>query len=59
MLYVVRFVRSDCKPDEEYYYQSEKDAMYHFNLFIDDSSNLYDCIIVETTDGKIITRLEF
>ena len=35
---MVRFVRKDGKPDEEYYYQSRKDAEYHFHLFDNDDS---------------------
>ncbi len=40
-MYVVRFVRKDGQPDEEYYYNCLKDAQFHFNLFKDDDSGLY------------------
>lgn len=42
--YIVRFVRKDNKPDEEYYYPTLQDAQYHFGLFLDDDSNLYERI---------------
>lgn len=44
MNYIVRFVRRDNKPDEEYYYQDVSDATYHFNLFLEDDSALYERI---------------
>jgi len=38
---IVRFVRNDDKPNEEYYYQHHKDALYHIRLFKEDNSGLY------------------
>lgn len=36
-LWIVRFVRKDGKPDEEYYYRSLAEAEHHKNLFLDDT----------------------
>lgn len=38
---IVRFVRKDDQPVEEYYYRSLEDAQYHFSLFLNDDSGLY------------------
>lgn len=40
-MYVVRFVRSDGRPNEEYWYRCLEDAEYHVSLFKDDESGLY------------------
>ena len=42
--WIVRFVRKDGKPDEEYYYHTQAEAEYHRNLFQDDDSGLYERI---------------
>lgn len=42
--YVVRFVRRDGKPTEEYVYRTAEDARQHFNLFNEDDSGLYRSI---------------
>lgn len=49
-LWIVRFVRKDGKPDEEYYYRSLAEAEYHKNLFLNDDSGLYERI--EITNDK-------
>ncbi len=41
-LWIVRFVRKDGKPDEEYFYHSQSEAEYHRDLFQNDDSGLYD-----------------
>ena len=41
-MFVVRFIRKDGQPNEEYYYHSFNDAMDHFLLFENDDSTLYD-----------------
>ena len=46
-MYMVRFVRRDGKPDEEYYYQSFEEAENHFHLFDNDNSGLYKMICIE------------
>lgn len=56
--YIVRFVRADCGPDEEYYYHTEQEAFSHFNLFLDDDSELYKRIEIECK-GEIIDNMFF
>ena len=45
--YIVRFVRRDGKPDEEYFYRTAEEARRHFDMFTDDDSGVYDRIEVE------------
>ena len=45
-MYILQFVRMDGKPNEEYYYHKESDAMYHLALFEGDDSGLYKSISV-------------
>lgn len=42
--WLVRFVRKDGKPVEEYYYNTKEEAEYHRNLFQNDDSGLYEKI---------------
>ena len=52
--WIVRFIRRDGKPNEEYYYSSLADAEQHRNLFLDDDSGLYEKIEIvneKTKDG--------
>lgn len=51
-MYIVRFVRVDGCPDEEYQYRDEEAAVYHFSLFEDDNSNLYSLIEVVKVLGS-------
>ena len=51
-MYVVRFVRKDGLPDEEYFYWYYKDAKYHFDLFAQDISELYSQISVNRVDFR-------
>lgn len=51
-MYITRFVRSDGYPDEEYQYNCETEAMYHFSLFEEDDSNLYSLIEVVKICGS-------
>lgn len=48
-MYIVRFVRKDGQPNEDYYYSFAHDAIKHFLFFENDNSNLYDeiCVIME------------
>ena len=48
MVYIVSFIRNDGKADEEYYYPILEDAKYHFSLFVNDTSGLYEKIIIES-----------
>ena len=36
-MYIVRFVRRDWQPVEEYFYSRLPDALYHFRLFAEES----------------------
>ena len=56
MTYLVRFVRRDRQPNEEYYYNDLAGAEYHFNLFLDDDSSLYERIelVKMTSEERII-----
>ena len=38
---IVRFVRIDGAPNEEYYYRHLNDALYHIHLFKGDDSGYY------------------
>ena len=40
-MFIVRFVRKDGHPNEDYYYHLARDALEHFLLFENDDSNLY------------------
>lgn len=48
-MYIVRFVRKDGQPNEDYYYHCMQDAFDHFSLFENDISNLYDEICLVRT----------
>lgn len=43
-MFIVKFVRKDGKPDEEYYYYTLQEAVTHKKLFDDDDSDLYERI---------------
>ena len=50
--YIVRFIRKDGKPVEEYFYHSYRDAVSHLNLFENDDSGLYKRI--EIIDNRTL-----
>ena len=58
---MVRFIRLDGRPDEEYYYSNRGDAEYHFNLFLNDDSNLYKSIslLALNSEEDIISKIQF
>ena len=60
-MYLVRFLRKDGKPIEEYCYTELKDAREHFELFREDDSDLYESIqmIEEGIENKEIDSLSF
>lgn len=61
-LFVVRFVRRDLKPEEEYYYSSIEAAEEHFGLFLNDDSELYSKIeIVQQTSEseKVLKEIKY
>lgn len=45
-LYIVSFIRQGNLPNEDYYYRRKEDALYHFNLFKQDNSGLYQRILL-------------
>lgn len=53
-MYVLRFVRKDDQPPEEYYYRQLEDARYHLSLFINDDSNLYNRIELEDVEKGVL-----
>ena len=60
--YIVRFVRKDNLPVEDYLYYDLNDAESHFNLFEKDDSGLYNNIILLFCFGDktmVIREIEF
>lgn len=56
--YVVRFVRKDSQPDEEYFYRTYEEACWHLGLFQNDDSGLYSRIeILKTDDETVLSSL--
>ena len=51
--YIVKFVRKDNLPDEEYIYHSHQDAEHHFSLFRHDDSGIYKKIEMLSWFGNI------
>ena len=59
-MYVVKFIRKDNQPEENYFYNDLKDAMDHLNLFFGDDSGLYKKIeLVEARTNKTISYIQF
>ncbi len=59
-MFVIRFVRVDQKMDEEYYYQSDREAINHLKLFYEDDSGLYKRIeVIDETTSDVIMTLPF
>lgn len=58
--YIVRFIRKDNKPVEEFFYHTYEEAFVHLALFRNDDSGLYRRIeIVQAWgDDKAITALK-
>ena len=58
--YIVRFIRKDDKPVEEFFYYTYEEAFVHLALFRNDDSGLYRRIeIVQAWgDDKAITALK-
>lgn len=52
-MYNVIFKRKDNQPDEIYTYASLEEARYHFNLFKDDDSDLYNRIELCKENGSL------
>lgn len=60
-MFVVRFVRRDRQPAEEYYYNTIEEARWHLGLFRDDDSELYKRIELSERGNpeNIIEKFEF
>ena len=61
-MYMVRFIRQDGQPNEEYFYNNQLDAEHHLNLFRNDDSNLYDRIEllrIENVRETMIEAIQF
>lgn len=60
-LFVVRFLRNDEKPVEEYVYNTYNEALKHYDLFKDDDSGLYEKIEIIDYDmpARFINELKF
>ena len=58
--YIVRFVRKDNKPVEDFFYRTFEVATSHFHLFKDDDPDLYMRIeIVDVTTEKVVSIRDF
>ena len=53
-MFIVRFVRKDGKPDEEYYYHTLQEAEAHKKLFDDDDSDFED---IAPIVGELMTMM--
>lgn len=59
-MYITRFIRTDEKPEENYYYQTLEEAEKHLHLFDNDDSGLYRNIsILDDQAGKVLVILLF
>lgn len=57
-MYLLKFVRRDRQPNEEYFYNNQQDAEYHMNLFRDDDSELYCRIELLRVEGYLENVIE-
>ena len=55
--FIVRFIRADKKPTEEYYYNTLEEARAHFKLFLDDDSELYERIEIRDYNDTLIDEI--
>ena len=56
-MYIVRFVRVDGQPNEEYIYNEPLGAIRHLKLFTNDDSKLYkkiQLVFVENLQNEIV-----
>lgn len=58
--YIVRFIRKDDKPVDEFFYHTYEEAFVHLALFRNDDSGLYRRIEIDQAwgDDKAITALK-
>ena len=57
--YIVRFIRADEKPNEDYYYNTIDEARSHYNLFVADDSALYSKIVITNDTGEVFAEIAF
>lgn len=57
-MFFVRFVRKDNQPDEFYAYQNMVDAKNHFDMFINDDSDIFSRIELIRNDEEAESTLE-
>ena len=57
--YIVRFIRADEKPNEDYYYNTIDEARSHYNLFVADDSELYSKIVITNDTGEVFAEIAF
>lgn len=53
-MFIVRFVRVDKQPSEEYYYNTMEEARWHLSHFTEDDSELYNIIEVVDCDKPLV-----
>ena len=60
-MYIVRFVRVDSKPNEDYYYVDPNEALSHLKKFKQDDSGLYTKVqlVVEEEVEIVVTEITF
>ena len=61
-MYLIKFIRKDLNPDEDYYYHNLTDAQNHFDLFHDDDSDLYQRIELLQIEGlteNLLNHIDF
>lgn len=55
--FIVRFIRSDGQEPEEYFYETEKEANDHIDLFLKDDSGLYKFIALYDAKQNLVLRI--
>lgn len=59
-MFVVRFIRKDGQPNEEYYYHELDNAKRHLALFYEDNSDLYKIVLLlDEERGIIVDSVSF
>ena len=56
-MYMVKFIRKDTKPDEDYFYSNQTDAGAHIELFLNDDSNLYKAIVLSNESENCVQQI--
>ena len=57
-MFFVRFVRKDEHPDEFYAYSTKVAAKNHFDMFLDDDSNIFSRVELIQSDNEVESTLE-